>query len=188
PSVEQTETFSVLQQLWQWVAGWLPSPVTGFINTVMDAIANFFNRIIGFFADLFSRGWAGTLLAMLILTSLGFLGWLGWAGLRSWRYRQWVRGLPPMEAIYQQMLQVLAEQGFPKPPAQTPLEYARMAQAHHPEPRATAIQVISDAYVQWRYGRRSPNLSQVQQCLTTIQTRQRRARPASAVGVRPDMR
>ncbi|MGB3515004.1 MAG: DUF3488 and DUF4129 domain-containing transglutaminase family protein [Elainellaceae cyanobacterium] len=188
PSVEQTETFSVLQQLWQWVAGWLPSPVTGFINTAMDAIANFFNRIIGFFAGLFSRGWAGTLLALVILTGLGFLGWLGWSGLRSWRYQQWVRGLPPMEAMYQQMLRVLAEQGFPKPPAQTPLEYARLAQAHHPEPRATAIQAISNAYVQWRYGRRDPNVSQVQQWLKTIQTRQRRARPASTVGVRQESR
>ncbi|MDR9404449.1 MAG: transglutaminaseTgpA domain-containing protein, partial [Halothece sp. Uz-M2-17] len=29
PSIEQSETFTVLRQIWNWVAGWLPSPVAG---------------------------------------------------------------------------------------------------------------------------------------------------------------
>jgi transglutaminase-like putative cysteine protease len=176
PSIEQTETFSVLQQLWQWVAGWLPSPVTGFVNQVMDAIAGIFNRIIGFFSALLSQGWLGALLTLLIVTGLGFLGWLTWAGLRAWHYQRWLRGLPPMEAQYQRMLYLLANQGYPKSPAQTPLEYATQAHTYHPAPRAEAIQAISEAYVRWRYGGHAPNLSQVRGWLTVLQPQRKRSR------------
>lgn len=47
-----------------------------------------------------------------------------------------------MESLYQQMLQTLAEKGFSKHPAQTPLEYAIVAYQHHSP--ATA-----EVYVAW---------------------------------------
>jgi transglutaminase-like putative cysteine protease len=174
PSFEEAETFSVLQQIWQWVAGWLPSPIAGFLNGIVTAVTDLIGGIISFFASLLSRGLGGALLALIILTGIGFVVWLGWRGMHSWRYRRWMMGLAPMEAMYQQMLRRLSEQGFPKSPAQTPLEYAVRLRPHHPPHRADAIRALSDAYVQWRYGGRSPNISQVEQWLHTIRSKPRR--------------
>jgi len=39
-----------------------------------------------------------------VATGLSFLGWLGWNQWRVWRYRSWLAALPPMESLYQQML------------------------------------------------------------------------------------
>ena len=32
PSIEEDQTFSVLRQFWNWVAGWLPTPVSSFFG------------------------------------------------------------------------------------------------------------------------------------------------------------
>jgi transglutaminase-like putative cysteine protease len=172
PSVEDNQVFSVLRQFWNWVAGWLPSPVSGFLNQLFGWVAISLGWLFRWVASFFARGWVGLLLGLAVLTGLSFLGWLSWQGWRSLRYRYWLSNLPPMEAIYQQMLRGLASQGFRKPSAQTPLEYARQVQAHHAASRAAAIEEISRAYVRWRYGGRSPNLTRLRQQLKELTRKQ----------------
>jgi protein-glutamine gamma-glutamyltransferase len=173
PSIEDDQTFGVLQQFWQWVAGWLPSPVTGWLNGVFGAIAAGVVFAVAWLLGLFSQGWMGLFTALLLAIGLSFLGWLSWLGWRSWRYRRWLGQLPPMERLYQQMVQGLTHQGFPKHPAQTPLEYAHQVQPAQSDLRAAAIAEISQAYILWRYGGQSPNLAHLKQRLRQVQRRDR---------------
>ncbi|HLO87581.1 MAG TPA: DUF3488 and DUF4129 domain-containing transglutaminase family protein [Nostocaceae cyanobacterium] len=159
PSVEDVETFSVLRQFWSWVAGWLPSPVTGFFNNVFAWISG----AIAWFFGLFTQGWLGIITGLILGTTIAFFGWLFWVQWRQWRKYRWLKKLPPMESLYQQMLQWTAQKGFKKHPAQTPLEYAQVAYQHHPQPIAQAIDEICQAYVSWRYGGQTPNLQQLRQ-------------------------
>jgi transglutaminase-like putative cysteine protease len=175
-SVEESQTFSALRQLWNWVAGWLPSPVAGFLNQIFEWIVLGMGAVIRFFTRLLTQGWVGLLLGVGLLTAISFLGWLLWSGWRSWRYRRWLGQLPPMENLYQQMLAWAAEHGLPKHPSQTPLEYAQQARQHQPASHADAISQISHAYVHWRYGRRSPDLDSLRQHLRTLQKPKRRRR------------
>ncbi|NJR52785.1 MAG: DUF3488 domain-containing protein [Leptolyngbyaceae cyanobacterium CSU_1_3] len=161
PSIEEDQTFSVLQRFWQWVAGWLPSPVAGVLNRVMSAIVQWLAIVLAWGAGLFSRGWVGLFIGLISATCLGFLGWLSWQGWQKLRYRRWLNKLPPMERLYQQMLSWLAAQGFRKHPTQTPLEYAKQAQEVQRGDRST-IEAISQAYVSWRYGGEPPNLRELQ--------------------------
>ncbi|MBE9198409.1 MULTISPECIES: DUF3488 and DUF4129 domain-containing transglutaminase family protein [unclassified Nodularia (in: cyanobacteria)] len=163
PSTEDIQTFSVLRQFWQWVASWLPSPVTGFLNTLFGIIFGWLVRAIAWFLALFFQGWLGVLTGLILATSTAFLGWLGWGQWQQWLKRRWLKKLPPMENLYQQMLQWVAEKGLGKHPAQTPLEYARGSHQHHPPATAQVIDEICQAYVGWRYGDHSPNLNQLQQ-------------------------
>ncbi|HEY9749696.1 MAG TPA: DUF3488 and DUF4129 domain-containing transglutaminase family protein [Allocoleopsis sp.] len=163
PSVEDNQTFSVLRKFWQWVAGWLPSPVTGILSGLFNAIATLLARTIGWFLGLFSKGWLGIFTGLIVAVGLAFLCWLGWTGWRSWRYQRWLSKLHPMDSLYQQMLAWLATQGSYKRPAQTPLEYARQWH-NHPSPEyGQTVQAISDAYVHWRYGGQVANVGQLQQ-------------------------
>jgi transglutaminase-like putative cysteine protease len=171
PSIEDYQLFGVLKQFWNWVAGWLPSPVSGLLNQLFGWIASSLGGLIRWVVSLFSRGWVGLLLGLAVITGLSFLSWLSWNGWRALRYRYWLAQLPPMEAIYQQMLHWLAVQGFRKPSAQTPLEYVRQIQPHHSPERATVIGEISNAYVGWRYGGRSPNLTRLRQQLKNLKRR-----------------
>lgn len=164
PSIEEDQTFSVLQQFWQWVAGWLPSPVAGVLGWIVGAIVG----IIAWLLGLFSKGWSGLFAGLILLTSFAFLGWLGWQGWRKWTYRRWLRRQPPMESLYQQMLDWLAVQGYRKHPAQTPLEYAKQAYETQERTRAQTIDEISQAYMNWRYGNIAPNFSQLQQRLRDL--------------------
>jgi transglutaminase-like putative cysteine protease len=163
PSIEDTETFSALRQFWRWVAGWLPSPVTGFFNAVFGSIISWLTRAIAWFIGLFSQGWLGVLTGLILATATGFMGWLAWKGWRQMRYRQWLNKLPPMENLYQQMLTWAETKGFHKHPAQTPLEYAKVAHEYYPPATADLIAEICQAYVSWRYGGQNPNLHQLQQ-------------------------
>ena len=163
PSIEESQTFSVLQQFWKWVAGWLPSPVTGLLDSVFSAIASWVSGAIALVLALFSQGWLGVLTALIVATSLGFLSWLGWKQWRVWRYSRWLAGLPPMESLYQQMLHWVAQKGFRKHPAQTPLEYARVSHQHHSPATAEVIDEICQAYVRWRYGGHAANWKQLKQ-------------------------
>jgi transglutaminase-like putative cysteine protease len=36
PSIRESETFSTVRQFWNWLAGWLPSPVTGVIEGLIN--------------------------------------------------------------------------------------------------------------------------------------------------------
>ncbi|MEB3181191.1 MAG: DUF3488 and DUF4129 domain-containing transglutaminase family protein [Nostocaceae cyanobacterium] len=163
PSIEDTETFSVLRQFWRWVAGWLPSPVTGFLNTIFGALFTWITRAIAWFFRLFSQGWLGVLTGLILATAMGLVGWLGWKGWREWRYRRWLNKLPPMESLYQQMLAWTATKGCRKHPAQTPLEYARLSHEYYPPATADLIEEICQAYVSWRYGGHPPQFQQLEQ-------------------------
>lgn len=54
-TLEVDQTFSVLQQFWQWVTGWLPTPVTGFFGIVFATLETALQK----FFDLFSQGLGG---------------------------------------------------------------------------------------------------------------------------------
>jgi hypothetical protein len=61
PSIKDSQTFSVLRQFWNWVAGWLPSPVTGWLTGVVTWLFTLFSRLVRFF----SEGLVGFLAALL---------------------------------------------------------------------------------------------------------------------------
>ncbi|MCC5636237.1 DUF3488 and DUF4129 domain-containing transglutaminase family protein [Nostoc sp. CHAB 5844] len=171
PSIEDSQTFSVLRQLWHWVAGWLPSPVTGLFNNVFGTIFSWITKAIAWFFALFAQGWLGILTGLTFSTTIAFFGWLGWIQWREWLKRRWMSKLPPMERLYQQMLQWTATKGLGKHPAQTPLEYAKSYQNHAPA-TAQVIDEISQAYVSWRYGGHTPNLQQLHQKLLELKKSQ----------------
>nr|WP_318528523.1 DUF3488 and DUF4129 domain-containing transglutaminase family protein [Plectonema radiosum] len=170
PSIEETQTFSVLLSFWNWVAGWLPSPVTGLLNNVFGAIFSWISRALAKLTEgialvfvLFSQGWLGVLTGLILATATAFLSWLGWVQWRKWLKHRTFRKLPPMESLYQQMLQTLGEKGFRKHPAQTPLEYASVSYQHHSPATAEVIDEICQAYNSWRYGGHAPNLNRLRQ-------------------------
>ncbi|HEY9858925.1 MAG TPA: DUF3488 and DUF4129 domain-containing transglutaminase family protein, partial [Candidatus Obscuribacterales bacterium] len=143
PSVEEDQTFGVLGQFWKWVAGWLPTPVTSWLNWVFEVLMRSVIGAIAWFIALFSEGWVGLFTALIVASVLGFLGWLGWNRFRTWRYRRWLASLPQMESIYQQMVTTVGTQGYAKHPASTPLEYAEVARRHHSPKSGEAIDEIS---------------------------------------------
>jgi transglutaminase-like putative cysteine protease len=165
-SVEQSQTFSILRQFWNWVAGWLPSPVTGFFNQLLEWVTTAFGWAIATLTNVFSRGWMGVLLGSGVLTVFSFFGWLVWSGWQRWSRHRHLQALPPMEALYQQMLNQLASQGFRKSAAQTPLEYAR--QLHSYSPHAPQVEEVSRAYVQWRYGGQLPDLVRLRKLVRSL--------------------
>ncbi len=167
-SVEESQTFGVLRQFWQWVAGWLPSPVTSLLGTVWNLIIGSLGQVVSWVWAIVSNGWAGFFTGLILAIALAFLGWLGWTQWRTWRYRRWLADLPPMESLYQQMLRVLGAKGYAKHPAQTPLEYARVSREQQPPASAEVIDEISQAYVRWRYGGQTPNMKQLRQRLRDL--------------------
>ncbi|WP_204102191.1 MULTISPECIES: DUF3488 and DUF4129 domain-containing transglutaminase family protein [Spirulina sp. CCY15215] len=163
PSWEENATFGVLRQFWHWVAGWLPSPVTSFLSyivtKVIEAIAWVATRIWLFV----SSSAIGFLSGLIGAIAFSFLSWLVALRVRSWYLWRNLAKLPPMERLYQQMLQVLAAKGYNKNPAQTPLEYAATMREQLQQGTAEIIAEISQAYVQWRYGEQTPNLQHLRQ-------------------------
>jgi len=152
PSIEENQTFGVLRQFWQWVAGWLPSPVTGFLQYLFRAIATVIFTTFGWLFGLLAKGWIGLFTFLISLSGLGFCLWLSWTGFKGWRYQIFLGKLPPIARLYQQMLDWLAAKGYRKSSAQTPFEYAQMLREHFAIEDAEAIEEISTAYVSWRYG------------------------------------
>ncbi len=152
PSVEENQTFGVLRQFWQWVAGWLPSPVTGVLQYLFRALAMIVFTTFGWLFGLLAKGWIGLFTFLLAITGLGLLLWLSWTGLQGWRRRIFLRKLPPIARLYQQMLDWLALKGYRKSSVQTPFEYAQMLREHFSPEDAAAIEEISTAYVSYRYG------------------------------------
>ncbi|MDJ0704945.1 MAG: transglutaminaseTgpA domain-containing protein [Leptolyngbyaceae cyanobacterium MO_188.B28] len=176
PSITDHETFGVLRQFWNWVAGWLPSPIAGFLDGVVQWITAFLSRLISGIVNLFSRGWVGALLGAIYLIGIGFIGWLGWSGLSAWRRQRRLNRLPPMEGLYQRMLGWLAQQGLSKSAAQTPLEFAQQLNNHPTFRHPQAVQEISYAYVRWRYGGEAQNLSYLRERLRSLKQRPPRAK------------
>lgn len=163
PSVEEDQTFSVLRQFWNWVAGWLPSPVAGFLNGLFGAIFTFVARIFAWFWSLFFQGWSGVLTGLMVGTATAFISWLGFQQLKELRFYRRLSKLQPIEKLYQQMLKWTANKGLAKHPAQTPLEYARDSYQHHPLDTALVIDEICRAYVGWRYGGQTLDLNEINQ-------------------------
>ncbi len=168
PSIEEDQTFSVLRQFWNWVAGWLPSPVTSVLGSLWNLIIRSLGAVISGLWAILSDGWVGLFAGLILVIALGFFGWLGWNQWRTWRYQRWLSGLPPMESIYQQMVRILGTKGYAKHPAQTPLEYAKASRQHQPPASAEVIDEISQAYVRWRYGDQKPNIKQLRQRLRDL--------------------
>ena len=152
PSIEDYETFSVLQRIWKWVAGWLPSPVAGLISGLFTVVIGVMGRIVGIFSALLNRDWMGVFVGLLTLTGVAFAGWLGMSAWQAIARRLRFSKLHPIDATYQKMLHWLANQGFRKSASQTPAEYAAVMRSHHPQEKADLIDTISHAYVCWQYG------------------------------------
>lgn len=152
PTVNDYQTFSVLRQFWNWIAGWLPSPIVGLLGGVFEWIAGTVAWVFAQLTALFSRGWVGILLGAGLLTGLAFLGWIVWSGWHSWRYHRWLDKLPPMESLYQRMLKWLEVQGIEKSSVQTPLEFARQVRYQQAPIPVDVVDEISSAYLHWRYG------------------------------------
>ncbi|HIK24116.1 MAG TPA: DUF3488 domain-containing protein [Thermosynechococcus sp. M3746_W2019_013] len=171
-TLEVDQTFSVLQQFWQWVTGWLPTPVTGLFGTLFATLETALQK----FFDLFSQGLGGIVQGILILLGGAITVWgLGYA-LQGWRYRQRLQKLPPIARLYVQMLDGLAQQGLPKRANQTPWEYARSLQtcSRLDAVSQRAIATLTQAYVAWRYGGDCPPLPPLKRALN--QLRQQRWR------------
>lgn len=157
-SLEIDQTFTVLQQFWQWVAGWLPSPVTGALASLFALLDQGWSWFLG----LFSEGLGGIIQGLLIILGIVIGGWLLWQIGQGIRYRQRLAKLAPMERLYQEVLDWLGEQGHPKRPSQTPWEYL---QALHHAPRLPhvlpTLERMTTAYLAWRYGQEHPNVVQL---------------------------
>lgn len=166
PSIEQSETFTVLRQAWNWVAGWLPSPVAGVFTYLWNVIVSGLIALVTRFWRFLSQGWGGFLVGLISLVGVGFLGWLGWEQFQRWRYQRWLSKLPPVAGLYQQMLAVLAQQGMVKQSSQTPFEYLKTMNLETAQ--TEVIQEISEAYVSWRYGDRAVNLDYLQDGLQRL--------------------
>jgi transglutaminase-like putative cysteine protease len=114
--------------------------------------------------------WAA--LGLLLAAAAAFGGpWL----LRRWRdrlrLRRWQRGegsASDAALLYRRMLALLERQGHRKPPAQTPLEFARSL----PEPAlAKAVETFTRAYHELRYGGRPSQAARMAELLETLQPR-----------------
>lgn len=179
PSIEENQTFSALRSFWNWVAGWLPSPVTNVLQTVFGAILGFLAGIIRWFLRSFSRGWLGIFTAAIALSVAGLLAWLLWDGWHNWRDRRRLAKLPPPERLYQKLLRLLSDRGYPKHPAQTPEEYASAIAPHCSIDEAEVIEEVCQSYVRWRYGQKPLNLDQLQQLVKNLERRGKRNRLGS---------
>ncbi|MEM9245394.1 MAG: transglutaminase domain-containing protein, partial [Cyanobacteria bacterium P01_F01_bin.153] len=170
PSVEESQTFSALEQLWAWIAGWLPTPLRNGLEGLVAAIAAFISGIIGTLLGWFSQGWLGAIAGSISLVVLGAIIWFLVKFWRQWSQQRALKKLPPMESLYRQIVISLARD-YPKQPWQTPMEYAQAyetwaANEPHGAPgrsrRVDLLRQISHAYVNWRYGEKTPDVEQLQ--------------------------
>ena len=167
PGVDEDQTFSTLGQLWNWVASWLPSPVTAWLAYIWSLTLGWLAVGIGGFFGLFSQGWLGIFSGSAIAISIAFCGWWGWQQWGKWRHRQWLKKLSPVERVYQQMLARL-DDTTPKHPAQTPLEYAQIVRETRSTSTSILVTEISQAYTAWRYGAEAQQIDRLQQLLTSL--------------------
>ncbi len=155
PSVEESAAFGLIKKFWQWIAGWLPSPLRNGLNTIFAFLGQTLGRALGWLLGLLGRDIVGLFVGLILLVGLAFLGWLSWMGWRGWRDRHYLSQLPPLERLYQQLISNLAAQGHPKSPSQTPYEYAAQVQAQASPEWHGVAEAISRTYVSWRYGQQT---------------------------------
>lgn len=163
PSFEDDNTFGVLGQLWNWVASWLPSPITGFLTALFSNILKTINNLLG--ASWIVKLWqfltgsfVGILMGFLGLIILAFISWLGWNFIQKLLYRLRLAKLNPTEKLYREMLDLLADKGYIKNSAQTPLEYAHTLTEFLTMEQLEIVMLITNSYIQWRYGNLPVNL------------------------------
>ncbi len=177
PSLREYETFSTVRRAWNWVAGWLPSPVLGWLEGLRQLATDVLVLVLRVLGGLFRLGWVGIVLGLAGATALAFAGWLAWNWLRlGWRRWQ-LRQLPPTERIYQQMLTWFEEQGHPRRPSETPLEYSQRLYQQTHATHAQAAGEIAHAYVRWRYGGEDQNTGYLAEKLKLIRSQPSQGRP-----------
>ena len=174
PSFEEDQTFGVLGQLWKWVAGWLPSPITSFLATFFDKVVQGFFKFLSFFWlnviwRFISGSMTGVFVGILMAILLAFISWLGWNYLQQWLYKRRLAKLTPIERLYREMLDFMAKKGYPKNRSQTPLEYAQNLYQYQQDGRAEVIEEICQGYILWRYGHCTPNVSYLRQQFDALQ-------------------
>jgi protein-glutamine gamma-glutamyltransferase len=168
PGVDEDQTFNTLQQLWNWVAGWLPSPITAWIARIWSLTLGWLLIGVVWFFGLFSQGLLGILIGTGIAIALSFCGWLGWQQWRKWKYLKWLKKLAPVEQVYQQMLARLSSKCVSKHPAQTPLEYAQIIRDTGSHSVGILVTEISQAYTAWRYGAEPQEIDRLQGLLKDL--------------------
>jgi transglutaminase-like putative cysteine protease len=168
PGADQDQTFSTIQQLWNWVASWLPSPVTAWLAYIWSSTLGWLVVGIALFFGLFSQGWLGIFSSTAIAISIAFCSWWSWQQWIKWRQRQWLKKLSPVDRVYHQMLAQLRELGISKHPAQTPLEYAQIVRDNRSAATSILVTEISQAYTAWRYGAEAQQIDRLQQLLTSL--------------------
>jgi protein-glutamine gamma-glutamyltransferase len=171
-SIEEDKTFNTLQTFWNWVAGFLPSPVVGFFTVVFNAIGRWLSSVFtGLMNWLINLGWTGFIVGALIVFS-AILGLWG-----AWQVIVWgldllrLRRLEPTQRTYQLMLRFLSERGMSKSPHQTPQEYALQVTSRVQPHQARAILEITQVYQDWRYGNRAANWRYLRSLLTKLRQR-----------------
>jgi transglutaminase-like putative cysteine protease len=175
PSLEEDGTFSVLKQFWNWIASWIPSPVTSFFSLLWNEFLIKFVQLLGGLWRFISGSLLGWLLGSILAIAIGFVGWLGWLQLLAWRERRRWAKLSPMAQLYQQMLSALKAKGAPKHDAQTPLEYLCSLRDRYSGEQLAILESVSHAYIGWRYGQQSPNIPELRKQLRNLlRGRQRR--------------
>jgi transglutaminase-like putative cysteine protease len=168
PGVDEDQTFSTLGQLWNWVASWLPSPVTAWLGYLWSSTLGWLAIGIARFFGLFHQGWLGIFAGSAIAIAISFCAWWGWQQWAKWRHRQWLKKLAPVDRVYQQMLIQLRETGTPKHPAQTPLEYAQVVRDQRSATTSHLVTEISQAYTAWRYGAAAQRVDRLQELLISL--------------------
>jgi transglutaminase-like putative cysteine protease len=161
PSIERNETFSTLEKIWSWVAGWLPAPLRSWLDGVFGAIAGRLMEAAAWLLGLLASGWIGIMGAIALALLAGGLLWLLILGWQAWQRRRKLAGLAPIAALYQEITDWLAED-CPRHPWQTPLEYAaayeqaiaQLGGGPGATDRLALLQRVALSYSAWRYGDR----------------------------------
>lgn len=158
PSLEDDQTFSVLKQLWNWVASWLPSPLVTALSILWHGLLGGFLRGLEQLWGWVAGRVGGLVTSLIFAVGLVFLGWLVWHQAQNWRYRRQLAQLAPIARLYQEMLDHLQAQGLPKHPTQTPREYLQSIRDRYSVEQFAILSEISQAYLLWRYQQQPQNL------------------------------
>jgi Transglutaminase-like superfamily len=163
PSVEDSQVFGVVKQLWDWVAGWLPLPVTAWLGWFFGSLMSIVVTIWIFC----TQGWFGAICGLAGLVVISFGLWVLSNYWRKWRYGRWLRKQPPMEQVYQQMLGLLQRRELPvRQVHETPLEHWQGLD----EAVGVVVEPIVLAYVAWRYGGEPQNVDYLRSILLTLKS------------------
>jgi len=162
-SIEDSETFGVLKQFWQWVAGWLPSPVTNFISLVWTNLVEALLKYSQWFWQLVSGSFLGAILGLMLVSIMGLLAWLGWQQARHWLQKRRLAQLSPLVRCYSALIFNLADLGYPlKSPSQTPWEYIQCLEDDLDSEQLALVTEITQAYVAGYYGGQAQDLEHLE--------------------------